>query len=66
MAVLPVVQFTEGQIAALSDVARADPVVDEARRMSAKQIKLWSDTSDDIYSAFALQQKIVEPVAQVA
>eukprot|EP01051_Picozoa_sp_SAG22_P004594 SAG22_NODE_250_length_13779_cov_6.413450_4_plen_169_part_00 len=57
--------FSASQMAALSSVARADPVVSEAAATSAKQIKLWDETTDDIYSAFALQQKIVGPIAQL-
>ena len=49
--------FTPLEIAALSDVARADPAVAEARASSAKQIKLWGETGDDVYSAFALQEQ---------
>jgi hypothetical protein len=39
--------------------------VAEARASSAKQIKLWGETGDDVYSAFALQERIVGPVAQL-
>ena len=57
--------FSRAQIAALSDVARADPAVAEARESSAKQIKLWGEATDDIYSAFALCETVVGPIAQL-
>ena len=58
--------FSAEQIAAVSTVARADPVVDAARRESAKQIQLWGLLSeDDAYSALARQRCIVAPIEQM-
>ena len=58
--------FSAEQIAAVSTVARADPVVDAARRESAKQIQLWGYLSeDDAYSALARQRCIVAPIEQM-
>ena len=58
--------FTAEQMECVSRVARADPEVAEARGVSAKQIKLWSDVDDaSVYSAVAQQRGIVEPVSEM-